>query len=381
MEYVFLISMAMILYVYLGYPSLMTLLALFKNPWQRGNTLPSVSLLIAAYNEASVIAEKIENSLQLDYPKEKLEIIIASDGSIDGTNEIVQKYVEKGVILNMLQPRGGKTSALNRTFHQTHGSIVVFSDANTMYAPDAIRKLVRHFANPSIGAVTGDVRLINNTAGFGDSEGLYYKYERHLQLMESRVNSIIGVDGAMYAIRRELFQTPSNNIILDDFVISMSVACQGFRVIYDAEAIATEDATPNIKQEFRRKVRIISGGFQALKQREGLLRWNQFTLWFEYVSHKLLRWLVPFFLIGLFISNLLIFFKPLLLYKASLSAQIIFYILAILGWKWRKVSNNIIFAVPFYFCMLNAAAFVGFFKGMLNKQQVTWRKADRKPYK
>jgi cellulose synthase/poly-beta-1,6-N-acetylglucosamine synthase-like glycosyltransferase len=266
---------------------------------------------------------------------------------------------------------------------------VVFSDANTMYALDAIRRLVRHFADPSIGAVTGDVRLIDNTAGFGESEGLYYKYERHIQLMESRVNSVIGVDGAMYAIRRELFQSPSNNIILDDFVISMSVAHRGFRVIYEPEAIATEVATPNIKQEYRRKVRMIAGGFQALKQREGLPRWNQFTLWFEYVSHKLLRWLAPFFLIGLFISNLLLFLKPLLLYKAGLSAQIIFYILAILGWlkipilsgKWRKVSNNVIFAVPSYFCILNAAAFVGFLKGMLNKQQVTWRKADRKPHR
>ena len=380
MGYLFWGAFGIIVYVYLGYPLLMTLLVPLGKRWKQGDELPSVSLLIAAYNEAKVIEEKLENSLQLDYPDEKIEIIIASDGSDDGTNEIVQRYADDGILLNLLQPRGGKTSAINRTFSRTRGDIVVFSDANTMYAPDALRKLVRHFADPSVGAVTGDVRLINDSAGFGESEGLYYRYERYIQSVESKVHAIIGVDGAMYAIRRELFHPPSDNIILDDFVISMNVARRGFRVLYDPQAIAAEDSPPNMKQEFRRRVRMFAGGFQALKQREGLPQWHQGRLWFGYLSHKLLRWLVPGFLVLMLVSNVALVVpapNPSSFYVVSLSLQATLYTLALLGWKWEKLTRVSVFAVPFYFCMANAAALVGFIRAVSNTQKVTWRKADR----
>jgi cellulose synthase/poly-beta-1,6-N-acetylglucosamine synthase-like glycosyltransferase len=378
MKVIFWVSLTIIIYVYVGYPLVLAIVTAWRSrPTKRDETfLPTVSLVMAAYNEEKVLREKLENSLALDYPKDRLEIVVASDGSTDSTNAIAKAYANQGVTLYEVTPRGGKMRALNLTIPKTQNEILVLSDANTMYRPDAIRKLVRHFADPTVGAVTGDVRLIDAADSHSHSEGLYYRYEHWLQSQESRLGSIIGVDGAMYAVARHLFRPPSDSIILDDFVISMTVARLGYRVLYDPEAVATEQGTLSSREEFRRKVRIISGGVQALKKGEGLPDWNQPFLMFCYVSHKLLRWVLPCFLLLVLLSSIILAQEPI--YLLALLAQTFFYAIAvgyganILG--LRRVRGS---GIPYYFCLVNGAALVGLWKGLWGTQKVTWQRTTR----
>jgi len=376
---IFWLCLGLLVYVYLGYP---TLLALLPKRDVAARTdlpdadLPRVSLVVAAHNEEKVIEEKVKNCLALDYPKDRLEIWVASDGSSDGTNEILAGYEGQGIHVHRVEPRGGKTRALNLTVPMATGEVLVFSDANAMYRPDALRKLVRHFKEPKVGGVTGDVRLLNDDISFGQSEGLYYRYERWIQLMESRFHSIIGVDGAMYAIRRELFVPPSNNIILDDFVISMTVAAKGYRVLYDPESVATESATPDAAQEFRRKIRISAGAAQAIKQREGLPGPGQGRLLYCYLSHKVLRWLSPWFLLGVLIANLHLLGCGWG-YVLFLAAQLAFYGAALVGVRRSGGRMPRWVQVPFFFVLQNAAYLVGVVKGGLVEQRGTWERTER----
>lgn len=375
----FWMCVAVLVYVYAGYPILLRFLPkrdLSSRHEPTEEDLPTVSLVIAAHNEAAVIGEKIRNSLALDYPREKIEIWIASDGSTDGTNEILDRHRAEGVDANKITPRGGKTRAINLTVPLTRGEILVFSDANPMYRKDAIRKLVRHFGNPSVGGVSGDVRLLNQEVSFGRAESLYYRYERFIQLMESRFHSIVGVDGAMYAIRRELFVPPSENILLDDFVISMTVAAGGHRVLYDPEAIATESGTPDAGQEFRRKVRISSGAVQAIKQREGLPSLRQGKLLFSYVSHKLLRWLTPVFLLGLYFSNAFLLNRGGS-YLLFFLVQNLVYGLALAGVRHRSTRMSWPIQIPFFFALQNIAYLVGATKGLVTVQHGMWERTGR----
>jgi len=311
MEVIFWVSVGIIVYVYAGYPLILRGLTLVLHPpWKSDDDYePMVSLVIAAHNEECVLREKLDNSLTLDYTKDRLEVVVASDGSADGTNNIARAYAGRGVVLHEIVPRGGKTRALNLVIPKTCGEILILSDANTMYRADAIRKLVRHFVDPSVGAVSGDVRLVNAAETHAGSEGLYYRYERWLQSLESSIGSIIGADGAMYAIRRECYRAPSNSIVLDDFVISMTVARLGYRVLYDSQAVAFEQGTRSSGEEFRRKVRIVAGGVQALAMGEGLPKIRQPVLMFKYLSHKFLRWLVPCFLLFSFVSSVFLLNK------------------------------------------------------------------------
>lgn len=374
MEIIFGILLFTIIYIYLGYPFILRLLATYFNKdVNKSDITPFVSLLIAAYNEERAIPEKIENCLSIDYPIDKLEIIVVSDGSDDRTNEIVEKYKDKRVILNALSPRRGKTGALNRTVPLTKGEIIVFSDANVMYRQDSLRILVKSFADDTVGAVTGNVTMISENVPFGKLESLYCKYERFLQLNESKFFSCIGVDGAMYAIRKELFKPPDDDVILDDFVISMNIARKGDRIIYESESISTEKSAPNLKQDFKRKIRIAAGAFQTIKKRQGLPRLTQGRIIYCYLSHKLLRWLSPFFLLGLFVSNL--FLLGSVIYNLAFSIQLLFYFSAFMALFVPKRIN--LFYFPFYFCVFNAAEFIGFFKGILNRQPVKWDVADR----
>lgn len=366
-EIIFWISLSIILYTYIGYPLLLFFLTkLQKIPIKKGNIEPSISIIIPAYNEEKIIAQKIDNCLGLDYPKDKFEIIITSDCSTDKTDNIVARYREKGVILKRLNKRSGKIVVLNRTIPEARGEIIVLCDANTIFKPDAIRVLIRNFYDESVGAVSGDVRLLNEDVRFGKSEGLYYKLERFIQVKESLLHSIIGVDGGMYALRKELYKFPSDNITLDDFVISMEVINQGKRVIYEAEAVATEKSPPSPKEEFRRRTRVATGCFQALFQREGIPSLSSPIIVFEYISHKLSRWMVPFLLIFLFWSNLLL--VSVSFYRWILFFQVCLYCSALIGSKIHVK----IFSLPFYFCLTNMAIIVGFFKTLIGKQSVMW---------
>ncbi|MDI6780503.1 MAG: glycosyltransferase family 2 protein [bacterium] len=331
---------------------------------------PTVTLLIAAHNEERVIREKIENSLQIDYPKEKMEIVVVSDGSEDETDEIVKGYESNRVVLKRFGKRMGKTGVLNRAMQEVKSEIVVFSDANTMYHAEAVKRLVRNFADPLIGAVTGDVRLESERVSFGQGERIYWQYERWIQAMESAIGYIVGVDGAMYAIRRERYIPPSNDIILDDFVTSMNIAIHGSRVVYEPEALAFEETSPTWRDEFRRRPRITAGGYQALWQGEGVPSISNIPLLFAYISHRLLRWLLPFFLIVLFISNW--FTLDIIWLKILLWCQICFYVLALIGLVTETKMR--LFAIPFYFCLGNLGALIGFFRWLTKGQCVMWKK-------
>ena len=299
-------SLAMLVYIYFGFPACLWLLRNRKKegPIGKSDQLPSITFVVAALNEEAVLEQKLENCLTLDYPQEKLKFIFVSDGSTDRTNEILSGWGHPQFERVLLSPRGGKTRALKAAFPLCQGELIVLSDANSYYESSSLRRLARHFRDCKVGVVTGDVRIRPAPGQFGSGEGAYYRYERWLQKSESDFWSCVGVDGGMYAIRRMLVVPPSDEIILDDFVISMNAARQGYRIVYDPEAIASEDPTPSDAEEFRRKVRIIAGGFQALFRNEGIPRWSDRRLMWLYISHKLLRWLAPVFLIVLLASSL-----------------------------------------------------------------------------
>jgi cellulose synthase/poly-beta-1,6-N-acetylglucosamine synthase-like glycosyltransferase len=372
-------ALALIAYVYVGYPLALAALRLLQG--EKGTRVadiqPPVTLIIPAYNEAKVLRPKLENALQIDYPSELLEIIVASDGSSDATDDIAREFADRGVKLRRFEPRSGKISVLNRTVPAAIGEIVVLCDANVMFWPDAVRRLVRHFADPQVGAVTGDVRIQSADAPFGQSEGMYYKYERLIQLQESAVGSVVGVDGGMYAIRREAFRPLPADTILDDFIISMNIAAQGWRVLYDPSAVATENATLDIRQEFRRKVRIVAGAFRELLRGQGLPRSGQ--LFWSYLSHKVMRWLIPWFLLALLLCTAILVWQHgwgspagiLLLAQAGL------YTGALVGSTRPNARWPAIIGIPFYFCLVNAAAWLGSLRGLLGLESVTWTKADR----
>ena len=285
-------------------------------------------------------------------------------------------FEDHGITLHEIPQRGGKTRALNIAIPKTRGKILVLSDANALYRPEAIQQLVRHFADPSVGAVSGDVRLVNAADEHAESEGLYYQYERFLQNLESRIGSVIGADGAMYAVRREAFRSPSDDIIVDDFVISMTVARQGYRVLYEPKAVALEGGTLSGGEEFRRKIRVVAGGIQAFRRREGLPRLNQPLLWYCYLSHKLLRWALPLFLFGILVASIAL--AQELIYQIFLMIQFLGYGVAII--HASKKLNPKFFkwsCIPYYFCLVNGAALVGIWKGLTGGQTVTWKRTTR----
>ncbi len=375
------LSLTVLLYVYFGYPLVLALLGkICPRPVKRDEEyMPEVALLICAYNEEEVIEDKIRNCFELDYPTEKIKFIIASDGSEDGTREIVNRYTGDGVIFYDYPERQGKIGAILATVPKIRSDIILFSDANTMYAPDAVRKLMRNFADPTVGGVSADVVLTNDETTYGEPESLYYRYERWIQEAESRIGSIIGADGGMYAIRRELFAAPSSNIILDDFVISMNVALQGFRLVYEGESRGYEKNVNSCYIEFLKKSRVVAGAVQAIKQGEGVPGPGKGLLFFCYISHKFLRWHVPLFLIVLFLLTGYIYWVTATMFMGLvLAGQLLFYFLALLGGIIPGRVKLPILYVPFYFCLVNGAALYGLYKGWFNRQPTKWRMFSRR---
>ena len=376
--------MAGLLYAYFGYPAVIWLASrLWGRPHREAETEPTVSLLIPAHNEVAVIRAKVENSLALDYPREKLQVRVISDGSTDGTDEIVRAYEPVGVELQRVEVRAGKPNAVNQAVPFARGEILLLCDANTLFAADAVRRLVRHFADPQVGAVTGDVRLRSKEVSYGEGEGLFYRIERLLQTCESRLWTTIGVDGGMYALRRELYVPLQPDTLIDDFVTAMNVARTGARVVYDPQAVATEDAVADPTQEFRRRTRTVAGGFQTLLEGRGRPRWNQPGLWLGYLSHKVLRWISPFLMILLMAGAVAAVVAgwnggwPWIAALGLLGGQVLFYLLATAGALLvrRRLAGPL--CLPYYFCLTNLAALVGFFKWLAKAQPVTWAHADR----
>lgn len=377
MEFAFWLSACLVGYAYIGYPALLSVWArLTPPPPAPGDVTPRVTVVVAAHDEAGYIGDKLRNTLAQNYPSDSLEVIAVSDGSTDGTAEIARSVPDERLRVIELDTRGGKARALNAALAEASGEIVVFTDANVFFEPDAVRTLAGHFDDPTCGAVTGLVELVAMESSEPLGEGAYMRYERFLQEREARIATMVGTDGALFAARRELLAPLPPDIILDDFWIAARVADLGYAVRYDARARGFEWVPAAVAQEFRRKVRIASGGFQVLPHLGFLRRpWRRPTLSLFFVSHKLLRWLAPFPLVVLLLSSAALADQPL--YLAALCAQMAFYLLAALGAGARGARRFTLVYTPYYFAALNTALLVGLLQHLSGRQNILWRRVSR----
>jgi cellulose synthase/poly-beta-1,6-N-acetylglucosamine synthase-like glycosyltransferase len=340
----------------------------------RTGLAPSVSLVVAAYNEAGCIQQKLENSLALKYPSERFEVLIGSDGSTDGTNEIVQGCTDPRVRLSAAA-RAGKTTVLNRCIPMAQGDIIVLSDANTMIEPEAIEALVKHFEDPDVGAVCGKLRLYNPTQKDYE-ESAYWNYESLIKLYEGKRGSVVGANGGLYAIRRRLFMKLPPSTIVDDFVIPLRILEQGYKVVYEAGAVAHEETTEDYGKEFGRRARIAAGNFQSLKLVPRLLLPTAGFPAFAFWSHKLLRWCAPALMAVALVVNL--FLLDSMFYRLTLFAQAMFYALAYLGKAGvLKGTGRRVASVAYYFVTMNLAIVVGFWRFLRNAQKAAWDRTAR----
>ncbi|RKG72516.1 glycosyltransferase family 2 protein [Corallococcus terminator] len=339
--------------------------------------LPSVSLVVAAYNEAGCIEQKLQNSLALDYPADRFEVLIGSDGSSDGTDGLVQKCTDPRVRLSPAA-RAGKTTVLNRCIPSAHGDIVLLSDANTMIDADAVRKLVRHFEDPEVGAVCGKLRLYNPTKQDYE-ESAYWSYESLIKMYEGKRGAVVGANGGLYAIRRSLFTQLPASTIVDDFVIPLRIMEAGYKVNYEENAVAHEETTEDYGKEFGRRARIAAGNFQSLKLVPGLLLPTAGFPAFAFWSHKLLRWCAPALMVAALLANL--FLLDSTFYQVTLLGQTLFYALAFMG-KSAVFKSGIakrVASVAYYFVTMNMAIAVGFWRFLRNSQRAAWDRTARVP--
>lgn len=329
----FWVSLLAILYAYVGYPAILWVVSRFGRLREMSGAgqdahLPSVTMIVSAYNEEKVIGEKIGNTLSLDYPSELLEIVVVSDGSSDRTGKIALEFANRGVLLRHYEGRIGKTACLNRTLPLAAGGIIVFSDANSTYEKGALRALVRPFQDSTVGFVTGWTRYgSGEDISAADSLGLYSKLELITKELESRLGSCIGADGAIFAIRKELY-LPLKDHDINDFVIPLSITLQGYRGVLQREAICFEQGAGSSKGEFYRQVRITNRTIRAIVNYRQLLNPFKFGVFsLELFSHKVCKFLVPPFMVALFVSNLLLAERGGV-FLLALMAQGIFYLVA-----------------------------------------------------
>jgi hypothetical protein len=362
-------------YVYIGYPLVLRAwAALTTKTIAVAPCEPRVCLLIAANDEAAVIGRKLHNSLALDYPAGRLQIVVASDGSQDGTDDIVRGFAPR-VQLYPHQPRRGKIAAINDAMRSIDAEVVVLSDANTFLRRDAIRKLVRNFADPEVGAVSGDVILTGERAALGASEDLYYRYERHLQRLESEIGSLVGVDGALYAVRGALFTPPPGDTILDDMAIPMAILRSGYRVVFEPEALAEEAGSGSASEEFWRKVRVVAGAVQFLMRPDSGAPLSRAQALFTLISHKALRWMSPAFAGVAFIASARLA-PSSAFFTSVLFAEIAVLLLGIAGCV-PAIRRVRFVALAHYFCLVQTAAAVGVARGLAGRQPVVWRRFAR----
>ncbi|MEK6246934.1 MAG: glycosyltransferase family 2 protein [Planctomycetales bacterium] len=383
LEILFWLSLAAVLYSYIGYPFLLLLCNCFvrRTASQLDEQYrPTVSMVLAAYNEEDCIAAKLDNCLALDYPGEKLQILVGSDGSDDRTCEIAVAYESRGVELHDFQQRRGKMATVNRLVAEASGEICVFSDISELYDHDAILKLVRHFADPSIGAVTGNHVYDAEKTGMGMGTRFYWKFQRFCQRMESRLLTICMCDGTIYAVRRSSYPPPPDNTINDDVAVPLGIIRGGRRVVFESEAVARGKVLSQTQHFFRQKIRSQSGKYQNFFQfPRMLLPWHFRRFWI-YISHSVMPVLCAWFLILTLVTNTLLAFSsvPLLpLYQVLLILQGIFYGLALLGFvanrfKWYLPGT----AIPFYFVTANIGSLCGFFAYLFGAQSAAWRKVE-----
>ncbi len=367
---VFWLSMAVPVYAYLGYPVALFLMRLvLHRPVRQQPFEPTVTVLIPAYNEAEHIEGKIRDSLALDYPAEKMEILVACDGSRDQTPRIAQSLAD-GVRVRVLSfpENRGKISTLNDGVREAHGEIVVFTDATALLYPDSVRWLMTNFADPEVGAASGRYTVVRaDEVGIGKSEDFYWKYETFLKVQESELDSMLGAHGHLHAIRRELYPYPPAGTINDDYVIPVSVLAHGHRAVYEPRAVVYEEARE--MTGFGRRIRIMAGNVQQIREIKGLLRPFRPLPVFFFLSHKVIRLAVPFAMVAALVTNLFLIASPF--YLAILYLQALFYLLALAG-AFVSLRPKIL-RLPYYFAMINASVFFGVYHAMTSRRKMAWK--------
>jgi cellulose synthase/poly-beta-1,6-N-acetylglucosamine synthase-like glycosyltransferase len=380
-----------VFYAYLGFGILLYTLVKIRRilglaPKKVVNTdyEPDVTLFIAAYNEKDFVAEKVKNSRELDYPASKLHMVWVTDGSDDGTPDLLKQF--EGVEVHHLPQRSGKIGAMNRGMKVVNTPIVVFCDANTMLGKESIRRIVNLFSNPKVGCVSGEKRIINKDkdAAAGAGEGIYWKYESTLKKWDAELYSVVGAAGELFALRTNLYREVERDTLLDDFIISLRVAQEGYTIQYDPEAYAIETASANVKEELKRKIRISAGGIQSVIRLSSLLNIFKYgTLSFQYISHRVLRWtLAPLSLLLMIPISLVLALNEGIMgfgfFSTLFWLQILFYSAALLGWYLENKSIKVkILFIPYYFFIMNLSVFLGFKRYIKGSQSVNWERAKR----
>lgn len=385
---VFWISIFIVIYTFIGYGLILFLLVKIKRlfikayQFKNDDKLPSVTILVAAYNEEEIISEKIANTLDLDYPKDKLHIIFITDGSSDRTTEKVKEHSE--VILLHQDIRAGKMAAIKRAIPLIKDDITVFTDANTFLNKSALLELVKHYQNTKVGAVAGEKRILVDEKADASSagEGFYWKYESFLKKLDYDLYSNVGAAGELFSIRTSLYQPVETDTIIDDHMIAMRIAEKGYIIAYEPNAYAMETASADVKEELKRKVRIAAGGIQSilrLKKAANPFYYPVFT--FQYISHRVLRWTItPFLLIFVLILNAVIAFQTgSIFYKVLFFLQVLFYLLSLIGLYFESKNLRIkALFVPYYFCVMNYAVIAGLLRYFRKEQSAAWEKSKRK---
>lgn len=393
-DLVFWISLGLVSFSYLGYPLVLVVwdglrdaLATMRFvgggpdrravPGEAAEDWPRITLAFSAFDEESCIREKIENCLALDYPPERLEVLVGCDGCTDGTVEIARRAGGDRVRVHDLSPRAGKASVLSRLVPAARGDVVVLTDANVMLDPGALRQLARRFRDPSVGAVVGRLRLVD-AAGRDRKEGIYWHYETFLKHYEGKHGCVLGANGGIYAIRRLLFSPLSADTLTDDFVIPVRIALRGWRVLFAPDALAWEETAPDSDREFVRRARIGAGNWQALARVPDLLDPRTGFLFFAFFSHKLVRWATPFLLtVALAANAVLAGGEGAWGYRALLLAQLGFYGLAVAGRVGAAGRARKAASIAHYFVAMNAALAVGFWRFARGTQAATWQRTAR----
>ncbi|MBC7428220.1 MAG: glycosyltransferase family 2 protein [Bacteriovorax sp.] len=377
MEVLIVVLLIIMFYSYLGYPLTLLFFSFFSRHkiLKNDQHLPEVSLLIAAYNEEDTISEKIKNSLELTYPKDKIEIVVVSDGSTDKTDEIVKSFKNSGIRLFRVEGRVGKTEARNQAVQAMRKEIIVFSDATAIYEKDAIQKLVRNFSDPTVGMVSGNLKYFDKGHGsMGLATKLYWNYEKMIKKAQSKLFTLTGAVGCINAFRRNLYHVLPPNII-EDFTEPLMIVAQDYRIVYEEEAVSYERTTQKPSQEFSMRVRVIRGGMKGLIYafRRLTFKKHSFVL-FQLFGHKVLRWLMPIFLFILFVVNLISFImNHNLIADVLMIAQFLCYAAALLGMLWKPpgILGKMI-SIPTYFVIVNAASLKALYLTLTTDLEATW---------
>lgn len=388
LQWLFWINVFVIVYTYLGYGIMLCIVKVlfFKKKNRIQSEKPGLTVLIAAYNEADWIEEKLHNTFSLDYPADLLQVIVVTDGSTDETFQRAKNYhAPAGIQFQVLHEpeRKGKLAAIERVMLLVKTPVVVFTDANTTLNPQAIQNLVKHYADPKVGAVAGEKRIhiANKDEASSAGEGLYWRYESLLKKWDAALYSAVGAAGELFSIRAELFENIPADTLIEDFYLTMTVLRKGYRIAYAADAYAIEGASASVGEELKRKIRIAAGGLQASWRLRDLLnpfRYGVFS--WQFFSHKILRWtLAPLALPLVFLLNVYLAVSPGAVYTLLLILQVLFYLLALLGWIFAKRQIKIkAFFIPYYFCLMNYSVFLGLLRLWKGQQTVLWEKSERK---